>query len=589
MNAHGDVSVRDASLASESFDTRLRALSQPCAFPPEANAQDEAITVAQTHASAVLLTPTRAYKLKKPQDFGFLDYSTPALRRHFCMREVALNQALAPDVYLGVAPVLRSADGALRFGETLSPHDLARRLPQPGARLDDAQVIDYAVVMLRLPENATLAALVRANAAQPALLAEVAQRIATFHARGAIGARRARYGAPQTVAANWTENVEQMRPYVGRTLTAEDDARISAYAAGFLTARDPLLRARARERRIRDCHGDLRMEHVYRLDSPEPPSYRLVFVDRIEFLDRFRYSDVVAEIAFLAMELESVGRPDLSRTFVDAYIAASGDDAVRELLPFYACYRAYVRGKVRSFELDEPETTPTQRIDAQAQARALFTLAADYARSPQRVQLIMVGGLMGVGKSTLAALLRDTLGAVLLSSDRLRKRLAGLDPTHPMPVAYGADIYSADWNRRTYAALLEEARRALASGHSVVLDASFAHQVQRLAAMEIGQASGADIHFIEAVCSEEVALERLARRWRQRVATAAEPAPSGAQASDGRPELYAAQAAAWEPYAPADEAAVSHLRLHTAAPPHILRERLLESLDIPRSTCWLSV
>lgn len=585
MNAHRGASVHAAPLAPESFEALLRALSQPDAFPPDANARSGAITVAQTHASAVLLTATRAYKLKKPQNFGFLDYSTPSLRRHFCALEATLNQALAPGVYLGVAPVLRSVDGGLRFARTLPP----RYLPRPGARLDGAQVIDYAVVMLRLPEDATLAALVRANAAQPALLAEVAQRIAAFHARGAIGARRARYGDPQTIATNWAENFDQTRPYVGRTLTVDDDARIRAYVEGFLAAREPLLRARMRAGRIRDCHGDLRMEHVYRLDAPEPPGYRLVFVDRIEFLNRFRYSDVAAEIAFLAMELDSVGRPDLSRAFVDAYIAASGDDAARELLPFYACYRAYVRGKVRSFELDEPEATPGQRADAQAQAQALFALAADYARSPQRTQLIMVGGLMGVGKSTLAALLRDALGMVLLSSDALRKRLAGLDPAEPVPAAYGADIYSAEWTRRTYAELLAEARRALASGRSVVLDASFSRQTQRLAAIEVGLASGADIRFIEAICPEEIALERLTHRWSQRIAAGASPRPSVGQASDGRPELYAAQAAAWEPYDPTREAAATHVRLDTTATPHILRERLLESLAIPRSVCWLNV
>ncbi|HET9111930.1 MAG TPA: AAA family ATPase [Ktedonobacterales bacterium] len=588
MNAVESASIHAAHVAPQSFASLLRALSQPGAFPPDADAQSGSITIAQTHASAVLLTSTRAYKLKKPQDFGFLDYSTPALRRHFCAREATLNQTLAPGVYLGVAPVLMSADGELRFGDTLPP----RHLPQPGARVDGARVVDYAVVMSRLPEEATLAALVRANLARPALLAEIAQRIAAFHARGAIGARRARYGSPQSIAANWAENFDQMRPYVGRTLSAEDDAHIHAYVEGFLAARAPLLRARLREGRIRDCHGDLRMEHVYRLNAPEPPGYRLAFVDRIEFLDRFRYSDVAAEIAFLAMELDGAGRPDLSSVFVDAYIAASGDDAAREPLPFYACYRAYVRGKVRSFELDEPETTSTQRADALAQARALFMLAADYARGPQRAQFIMVGGLMGVGKSTLAALLCDALGALPLSSDALRKRLAGLDPAHPVPAAYGANIYNADWSRRTYAALLDEARRALASGRSVVLDASFSRQVQRLAAMEIGQACGADIRFIEATCPEEVALERLAHRWRQRVAAGASgpirPTPD-AQASDGRPELYAAQAAAWEPYDATREAAATHLRLDTTEPPHILRERLLESLAIPRPVCWLNV
>ncbi len=564
------------------FETLLHALTQSRAFPPDARG-DTPVAVAQTHASAVLLTSTHAYKLKKPEDFGFLDYSTPMLRRRFCALEVQLNRPLAPGVYLGVAPVLRSPDGALRFGETLPPD----HLPQPGARMDGARVIDYAVVMRRLPEEATLAALARADAATPTLLAEVAERVAAFHAAGAVGARRARFGDPQTIVANWAENFEQARPYIGRTVDTRTNQRIRDYVSHFMAARAPLLRARLREGRIRDCHGDLRMEHVYRLDTPEPPGHRLVLVDRIEFLDRFRYGDVAGEVAFLAMELDSVARPDLSRAFVDAYITVSGDDAIRELLPFYACYRAYVRAKVRSFQLDEPETPPAQRAAAQAQAEGLFALAAHYAAGPQRAQLIMVGGLMGVGKSTLARMLGEMLGAVVMSSDALRKRLAGVDPSRPTPAAFGADIYSAEWSARTYAALLAEARAALAAGRSVVLDASFSRQAQRIEALRIGEAGGATVRFIEAVCPEEVTLERLARRWRQRVAAHERGAPTPAQASDGRPELYAAQAARWEPYDAAREAGARHTLLDTAAPPPVLRERLMVALALPHTVCWL--
>ncbi|HZC07000.1 MAG TPA: AAA family ATPase, partial [Ktedonobacterales bacterium] len=450
MSGHHSAPVGTASNLTPSttptFETLLLALSQPGAFAPDVEADGGDIVVAQTHASAVLLTRTRAFKLKKPRNFGFLDYSTPALRRHFCALEARLNQALAPGVYLGVAPVLQSPDGALRFGGTLAP----QRLPQPGAQMNGGRVIDYSVVMLRLPEESTLAALVQADAADGDLLAEIARRIAAFHARGIVGPRRARYGSARTIAANWAENFDQMRPYIGRTLEADDDTRIRAYVEGFLAARAPLLRARVREGRIRDCHGDLRMEHIYRLGMPGPSDHRLVFVDRIEFLDRFRFGDVAAEVAFLAMELDSVGRRDLSRAFVDAYIAASGDDALRELLPFYACYRAYVRGKVRSFEVDDPEASPATRAAAREQAQTLFTLASDYARNPYRAQLIMVGGLMGVGKSTLAAQLRNALGATLINSDTVRKRLAGVAPGQPISAVFGADIYSVGWNERTY-------------------------------------------------------------------------------------------------------------------------------------------
>ncbi len=574
--------TRHARPATPPFDTLMRALMRPAAFPPDVHVGGE-VAVIQTHASVVLLTAERVYKLKKPQDFGFLNYSTPARRRHFCALEAQLNQELAPGVYLGVAPVLLASDGAPRFGAAMPPESL----PQPGAMLDDARVIDYAVVMRRLPEEATLAALVRADAAEPALLAEIAQRIASFHAAHPVSGRLARYGDARTIAANWRENFDQMRPYIGRTLTAEDDARITDYVERFLAERAPLLHERLRAGRVRDCHGDLRMEHIYRLETPDAPGYRLVFVDRIEFLDRIRYGDVAGEVAFLAMELDGAGRADLAQSFVDAYVAASGDNALRELLPFYACYRAYVRGKVLSFQLDEPETPPAQRELARERARSLFALAARYAANPTRAQLILVGGLMGTGKSTLANMLRDTLGAVVISSDALRKQLAGLNPAQPVPAAYGADIYSAEWNARTYAALTDAARAALAAGQSVVLDASFSRQAQRLAALRVGAEAGATVRFIEAVCPVDVVMARLARRWRQRVAARSADASTAPQASDGRPELYAAQAAAWEPYDAAREAEASYLRLDTAEPPAILRERLRAEIGLARSVCWL--
>lgn len=571
---------RNAPPAPRSFDALLSALTQPAAFPCDVRIEGP-IPVVQTHASAVLLTAERAYKLKKPRNFGFLDYSTARRRRHFCALEARLNQALAPEVYLGVAPVTQSPDGAVRFADILPPD----ALPQPGARLADARVLDYAVVMRRLPEAATLAALVRAGAVEPVALTEIAQRIAAYHTTHPASDRHARYGGARALAANWAENFAQVQSALGRTLDAASDERIRAYVERFLAERGPLLRSRVREGRVRDCHGDLRMEHVYRLATPEPPGYRFVFVDRIEFLDRFRYGDVAGEVAFLAMELDSVGRPDLRRAFVEAYIAASGDDALRELLPFYACYRAYVRGKVRSFQLDEPETPPAEREAARTQAQALFALAARYAATPPGAQLILIGGLMGAGKSTLAEMLRVETGAVVISSDVTRKRLAGIDTAQPVPAAFGADIYTAEWHARVYSTMLTEARAALAAGRSVILDASFARRAQRQQAARIAGAAGVTVRFIEAVCPPELTLARLARRWNARIASAGSDV---AQASDGRPELYAAQAAAWEPYDAQREAGMRYALLDTSAPATVLRERLLVELGLPHDVCWLA-
>jgi aminoglycoside phosphotransferase family enzyme len=310
------------------FTTMLQELTRPQAFP-FALPETPSISLIQTHASAVVLTPDRVYKLKKPQDFGFFDYSTPALRRHFCQQEVVLNGPLAPQVYLGVAPVLAFRDGHCRFGPILPPDNI----PPPGPTFADGTVVDYAVVMVRLPDAAMLENWVQTDRADIPLLAEIARFVANFHTTTHTDEHIASFGSLDVIGENWEENFE-----------------------------------------------------------------------------RFRYSDVAGEVAFLAMELDVAGRSDLSRGFVDAYIAETGDEALRELLPFYMCYRACVRGKVLSFQLDEPEISEVQREISRQQALALFSLAAHYASGPSRPALIMVGGLMGTGKSTLARALQQETG-----------------------------------------------------------------------------------------------------------------------------------------------------------------------------------
>ncbi len=568
------------------FAARLYALARLAAFPFSLPA-GKLVEVIQTHASAVLLAGDWAYKLKKPENFGFFDYSTPDQRRHFCIEEVRLNARLAPHIYLGVAPVLASEDGSLRFGPTLGLGDL----PLPEARFAGAAVVDYAVVMQRLPEDATLAARVAADAATAELLGAVAHRVAAFHRESQTDEHIASFGGLGVIAGNWEENFAQIRPYVGRALDAVTYDRIVAYVRSFIERRAPLFAHRAWGARIRDCHGDLRMQHIYALDSAPgtPPGTALdpgqiTIIDCIEFNERFRYSDVAAEVAFLTMELDAAARPDLACAFVDAYIADTRDDELRELLPFYACYRACVRGKVLAFQLDECEVPDEQRKLAQQQAAALFKLAAWYTGSPVRPTLVLVGGLMGTGKSTLAQALRAELGWPVFSSDAARKRLAQRDLTQPDASGFGAGIYSPTWTARTYGALLDDARKMLAGGRSVILDATFSSSAARHNAANLATALGARTVFVECACPKQVALARLGRRWAARVARE----PSGASpASDGRPELYDAQRSAWEPFDQATEPGIAHLTVATDRPLAVSVAAVLDDLEIPRLACWL--
>jgi aminoglycoside phosphotransferase family enzyme/predicted kinase len=560
------------------FAALLHALARPEVFREAYPDVDEVISIVQSHASAVLLTRRRAYKLKKPKNFGFFDYSTPALRRSFCGQEVRLNTRLAPQVYLGVAPVVLLADGRCRFGPVFPPD----AVPLPGTLLDGGRVVDYAVVMVRLPDEAMLESKVCAGTADSSLLGEIARYVAAFHATSQMDEHIASFGRLEVIGGNWEENFAQMRPYIGRTLDTPTYDRIVAYTRRFMEERAPLFASRVEDGHIRDCHGDLRLQHIYLLDS----EHKLAIIDGIEFNERFRYSDVASEVAFLSMELEAASRFDLSRAFVDSYVAATGDDTLREVLPFYTCYRAYVRGKVASFQLDEAEVPAAQRESARQEAASLFALAARYASGPTRPTLLMVGGLMGTGKSTLARALHQELGWALFSSDTVRKQLAHLDPTQPAAFAFGQGLYSPDQTVRMYAALLREARAALSHGRSVLLDASFVRQTDRRATVREAVAHGATVVFVECVCPREVALERLARRWQVRLEGDQTMNEEASRASDGRPALYEAQCAAWENFDYDEARQMQHIVVSTAPALAESCEQVLDALHIPRFACW---
>ncbi|HEV2462112.1 MAG TPA: phosphotransferase, partial [Ktedonobacterales bacterium] len=281
------------------FVALLCGLMQPGVLPG-ATTSTTATELRQTHLSAVLLTGDRAYKLKKPKSLGFCDYSTVAQRRHYCEQEVRLNSRLAPWVYLGVAPIVQTADAYLRIGVARPPG----QVPEPGEHADGGSVVDYAVVMRRLPDEATLAARVQRGMASPALLGRVAEVVAAFHAGSQTDAMVERFGALEVIRANWEENFAQMRPYVGGTFDAATFDQVERYVRRFCAARVALLEQRVRAHRIRDCHGDLRLQHIYALGPAADPGEKLAIIDCIEFNDRFRYGDVASEVAFLTMELE---------------------------------------------------------------------------------------------------------------------------------------------------------------------------------------------------------------------------------------------------------------------------------------------
>ena len=563
-----------------SFTALIASLSQPGAFPTEDN---QPPVVVQTHASVVLLAGDRAYKLKKPKNFGFFDYSTPEQRRHFCLEEVRLNSRLAAEVYLGVAPVLLPKGNQPRIGPPCGPD----HLPQPGSLFQGDTVVDFAVVMVRLPDEATLEASLRNQGADVALLASIARRVAQFHMSAPTSDEISRYGSIETIRGNWEENLEQMHPYIGRVLDPETWDAIANFARTFIDRRQRFFAARVRDEHIRDCHGDLRLQHIYTLPEPvgathlEPhtPPMRIEIIDCVEFNERFRFSDVASEVAFLVMELDEAGRTDLAQAFSGAYVTATGDATLLELLPFYCCYRACVRGKVLAFQLDEPEVPSQQKEAAGERAARLFELAATYARSPTSPTLLMIGGLMGTGKSRLAAGIAHATGWPVVSSDTVRKKLAGVAAAEPQPHTFGSGIYTREWTEQTYGALLAEASTILSEDRSLVLDASFGDRGTRTAAVSTARRIGARPVFAECRCASEVALRRLAERWQARVELTRGVEPGEGMASDGRPDLYEAQAAAWQPVSQEETATgMAHVVVDTGEAPEISVAQLLADI-----------
>lgn len=478
----------------------VSSLLRPEAYPSGAAGPVELI---QTHISYILLTPRFAYKIKKPVDFGFLDFTTLEKRLHFCTEELRLNRRLAPGVYLGVVKITEKSGEYLMEGE--------------------GGAVEYAVKMRRLPAGDMLDKRLAAGRAGAGTIRRIATVIASFHAQAETDARISAFGAPEAVGRNAAENFSQTLPFVGKgggkTISEALFNKIKTFSDGFLKDNKNLFLERAAGGRIRDCHGDLHCEHISLGEGGDG----VEIIDCIEFNERFRFSDTVSDAAFLSMDLDRRGRHDLARVFDSAYIEASEDSAGAQLLNFYRCYRAYVRGKVDSFKSAEDEVGEDERGRAGISARVHFHISGMYASGGYRPMMVVVRGLSGTGKSTIASALADRTGYfTLLSSDRIRKELAGLSTESRSPAPFEEGIYAPSFTEKTYAGLIERGKSLLGSGRPVILDATFSKtsfiERARLAAL----ASGASFHVAECAAPDGEIRERLKKRQKGQSASDAD-------------------------------------------------------------------
>jgi len=466
----------------------IAALSRPEAYPD----QPDTVQVCQTHVSAVFLAGDHAWKVKKPVNLGFLDFSTLSQRRFFCDEEVRLNRRLAPQVYLGVVPVTQEAEG-LRFE-------------------GNGPVVEWAVKMRRLPAEATLLERLRQGQDISGALDRLARRLADFQAQAEGGANVARGGSFEVVAGNARENFQQTAAHVGITVAPAVHARLRELTEEHLARLRPLIEARAALGVPRDGHGDLHLDHVYYFPNLQPPE-DLAVIDCIEFAERFRHADPVADVAFLVMDLLFQDRPDLARDFAAGWFRCSGDAQGWPLLPFYAAYRAVVRAKVEGMELAEEEVPAAERQSAWERARAHWSLALGLLEEPgRRPCLVLVGGLPGSGKSTLARSLAEAERLVVIRSDVVRKELAGDDLRARQEGEFESGLYTPQWTEQTYSECLDRAENCLAAGQRVLIDATFRADRHRQAFLRLAWRWKVPLLFIVCQAPREVLEARVSAR-----------------------------------------------------------------------------
>lgn len=483
--------------------TLIAALQNPALYPHPV----EGFQVIETHISWVLLTGPYAYKIKKPMNFGFLDFTTLEARRHFCEEELRLNQRLTQGLYLEVLPITGSAEA-----------------PQLGG---EGPVIEYALKMRQFPQNQLLSAMQACGELTPAHIDALARQIAEFHARTPAVPAEHPLCSPQAIVAPMLQNFEQIRPLLSDPADLQRLDVLQAWTEASFQRLEPLLASRAANGAIRECHGDLHLGNACVLDD------EVVLFDCIEFNEPFRLIDIASDAAFLAMDLEDRGLKPLARRFVSQWLEHTGDYAALELINFYKAYRALVRGKVSLFRLAQ-EQDAVQRAAILRQYRSYATLAESYSAIPSRL-LMITHGVSAVGKSQVALKLVEALGAIRLRSDVERKRLFGAQ-TESTRGELHAGIYSAEASVATYQRLHELAGRALQAGFPVVIDATYLKREQRLAAWQVAEDNGVPFLILDCQAPEAV----IASWLQQRQAAGGDP-------SDATLEVIAAQQAAREP------------------------------------------
>lgn len=453
----------------------------------------ESVTHVQTHISHVFIVSSYVYKFKKPVNFGFLDYSSLEKRKKFCEREVELNRRLSEGIYLGVVALVKDGD-SYRLAEAQSA---------------DGEVVEYAVKMKRLPEEYFLHSYLEQDTLSKKHLDRVADKLADFYLNQQPDEKILQYGEVETIKVNTDENFEQTRNFVGKTIAENAYKTIQYFTNQYFEQRANLFERRVAQKRIVDGHGDLHLEHIH--ITPES----VQIYDCIEFNDRFRYGDLAVDLAFLAMDLDFNDRWGDERYFIDQMAQKLDDPELSKIIDFYKCYRAYVKGKVKSLQSGEPEVPQEDRQRARQIAKRYFDLSLRYALLGSRPKVLIFMGGVGTGKSTLAKQVAKKLNIERYSSDRIRKTLANLPLEERPPAKERQKLYSSEMSERTYQKLMDEMEKKIENGYSVILDATFNSSESRERLINLLTNRDADYLFIETTAPAAVIKARLRKREEQ--------------------------------------------------------------------------
>ncbi|GAB4507372.1 MAG: AAA family ATPase [Sulfuricaulis sp.] len=432
-------------------DTQLPPLIQALHRPACYGHPVRDIRLVETHISWVFLTGSYAYKIKKPVNLGFLDFSTLEKRRFYCEEELRLNRRLAPSLYLEVVSITG--------------------LPASPVFSGGGEAIEYAVKMVQFPEEARLDRMLTRGELRAEHVDLLAQELAEFHGRIAVAGNDKPFGDPDHVHEPVRENFIQIRPRI----EAGDETplrRLEIWSEMSFTELHRTFEARKHGGFIRECHGDAHLANMVWLDN------RMMLFDCLEFSDNLRWIDVMSELAFLVMDLDDRGRSDLARRALNSYLEHTGDYAGLVVFRFYQVYRALVRAKVACIRLGQRGLSDQNKKKTREEYRGYANLAERYTQPPSAT-LIITHGLSGSGKTRLSQQLLESFDAIRVRSDIERKRLHGLAPLARSGSGIESGIYSSGASQLTYARLAELASTILRAGHSVIVDAAFLKRSQR--------------------------------------------------------------------------------------------------------------